>query len=154
MRQQPFLLFRSSCLSTPKIVKNPQIYKKRIIKIAILSDIKTEREAIRAEQTAAQQEYDYWNNVKTLLNQQDVNTTEQIIEEQPADANLSVAENETLQPRQTVEETTAAKQEKQPQYPTDEAGEPLWYEMTEKQFDVAMTELGDDADAFKRRRKP
>lgn len=101
-----------------------------------------------AEQTAAQQEYDYWNNVKTLLNRQDVNTTEQITEEQPADANLSVAENETLQPRQTVEETTAAKQEEQQQYPTDEAGEPLWYEMTEKQFDVAMTELGDDADAF------
>lgn len=113
-----------------------------------LSDIKTEREAIRAEQTAAQQEYDYWNNVKTLLNRQDVNTTEQITEEQPADANLSVAENETLQPGQTVEETTAAKQEEQQQYPTDEAGEPLWYEMTEKQFDVAMTELGDDADAF------
>ena len=132
----------------PKIAKNPQIYKKRIIKIAILSDIKTEREAIRAEQTAAQQEDDYWNNVKTLLNRQDVNTTEQITEEQPADANLSVAENETLQPRQTVEETTAAKQEEQQQYPTDEAGEPLWYEMTEKQFDVAMTELGDDADAF------
>ena len=39
-------------------------------------------------------------------------------------------------------------QEEQQQYPTDEAGEPLWYEMTEKQFDVAMTELGDDADAF------
>lgn len=132
----------------PKIAKNPQIYKKRIIKIAILSDIKTERDAIMAEQTAAQQEYDYWNNVKTLLNRQDVNTTEQITEEQPADANLSVAENETLQPRQTVEETTAAKQEEQQQYPTDEAGEPLWYEMTEKQFDVAMTELGDDADAF------
>ena len=83
-----------------------------------------------------------------MLNQQDVNTTEQITEEQPADANLSVAENETLQPGQTVEETTAAKQEEQQQYPTDEAGEPLWYDMTDEQFDVAMAELGDDADAF------
>ena len=113
-----------------------------------MSDIKAEREAIRAEQTAAQQEYDYWKNVKTLLNRQDVNTTEQIAEEQSADANLSVAENETLQPGQTVEETTAAKQEKQPQYPVDEAGEPLWYEMTDGQFDVAIAELGDTADAF------
>ena len=33
-------------------------------------------------------------------------------------------------------------------YPVDESGEPLWYEMTEKQFDAAMTELGDDADTF------
>ena len=65
----------------PKIAKNPQIYKKRIIKIAILSDIKAERDAIMAEQTAAQQEYDYWNNVKTLLNRQDVNTTEQTAED-------------------------------------------------------------------------
>ena len=113
-----------------------------------MADIKAERDAIRAEQTAAQQEYDYWNNVKTLLNRQDVNTTEQTAEEQSADANLSVAENETLQPGQTVEETTAAKQEKQPQYPVDESGEPLWYEMTGEQFDVAMTELGDTADAF------
>ena len=113
-----------------------------------MADIKAEREAIRAEQTAAQQEYDYWKNVKTLLNRQDVNTTEQIAEEQSADANLSVAENETLQPGQTVEETTAAKQEKQPQYPVDEAGEPLWYEMTDGQFDVAIAELGDTADAF------
>ena len=77
-----------------------------------------------------------------MLNRQDVNTTEQIIEEQLADANLSAAENETLQPGQTIEETTAAKQEEQQQYPTDEDGEPLWYEMTEKQFDAAMTELG------------
>lgn len=83
-----------------------------------------------------------------MLNRQDVNTTEQIIEEQLADANLSAAENETLQPGQTIEETTAAKQEEQQQYPTDEDGEPLWYEMTEKQFDAAMTELGDDADTF------
>ena len=39
-------------------------------------------------------------------------------------------------------------QEEQQQYPVDEAGEPLWYEMTEEQFDAAIAELGDTADAF------
>ena len=33
-------------------------------------------------------------------------------------------------------------------YPVDESGEPLWYEMTGEQFDVAMAELGDTAGAF------
>ena len=33
-------------------------------------------------------------------------------------------------------------------YPVDESGEPLWYEMTGEQFDVAIAELGDTADAF------
>lgn len=33
-------------------------------------------------------------------------------------------------------------------YPVDEKGEPLWYDMTDEQFDVAMAELGDTADAF------